>query len=124
MFSNGCVMFIIQREYCQLLHKESWCFNIIIICSLYNFIYFVTLCFLLRAISFATFVVMIVPYRRYNIKLFEICSTESLKIYIFHVFLLQFYVLQNPIIYFAMVVVGTIMLLVIYNLIERCIALI
>ena len=79
---------------------------------------------ILRAISFATFVVMIVPYRRYNIKLFEICSTESLKIYIFHVFLLQFYVLQNPIIYFAMVVVGTIMLLVIYNLIERCIALI
>ena len=77
---------------------------------------------ILRAISFAIFVIMIVPYRRYNIKLFEICSTESLKIYIFHVFLLQFYVLQNPIIYFAMVVVGTIVLLVIYNLIERCIA--
>ena len=115
MFSNGCVMFIIQREYCQLLHKESWCFILSHYVSYFE---------ILRAISFATFVVMIVPYRRYNIKLFEICSTESLKIYIFHVFLLQFYVLQNPIIYFAMVVVGTIMLLVIYNLIERCIALI
>ena len=122
--------------------NTTLCFPMGVLCSLYkenianfyiknrgaliSFIlsHYVSYFEILRAISFATFVVMIVPYRRYNIKLFEICSTESLKIYIFHVFLLQFYVLQNPIIYFAMVVVGTIMLLVIYNLIERCIALI
>lgn len=74
---------------------------------------------ILRSLSFATLTVMIVPYRKHNIKLLDYCSKESLKIYIFHIFLLQFNIIQSPIVYSAMIIVGTFMLIGIYNMVTR-----
>ncbi len=103
-------------------HSISLISSFVIFVISFGLSYFVSYFEILRAISFALFMVMIVSYHRYNIKFFDICSAESLKIYLFHVSLLQFFTIQNSIVYSLMVILGTVALTYCYNQIMRMIA--
>ena len=83
--------------------------------------YFVSYFEILKSISFALFAVMIIPFHKYDLGFLKLCSSESLNIYIYHVFLLQFFMIQNPIMYSCVVIFGTVVLLVVHKLIRKTI---
>ncbi len=78
---------------------------------------------IIRTLFFAMCAISIVSLRQHKIKFFDVlmdsCSKESLKIYIFHVFLLQFCGQLNCISFCLLIIFGTIFLIIAYNFINK-----
>lgn len=86
----------------------------VFVISLYVSFYIIPL-EVVRSISFAMLTVLLATYGKHQVKFLDICSAESLKIYIFHVFLLQFWPMMNCLFYILLIPVGTAVLIWLYN---------
>lgn len=101
-------------------HRYSLCFLFAVLFTVSYFLsYHYILVEILRSISFAILAILLVTFRKHRISCFEILSAESLKIYIFHVFLLQFCTKVNYLLFIALIIFGTAALVYSYNLIYK-----
>jgi len=76
---------------------------------------------LISSILISLSLVMIMAMLKINLKSLQLCSKNSLLIYLFHIYMLSFFSINKPLLYIFIVIFGTIFLVSAYNIMIKII---